>query len=347
MTTSHERPKNVLIGANALDRATIYARNSPGASSETLPKAPKTEQNRRLMPRATVEMSFTLDIRAFVRNRWWYPGWHPGRILRGSSHWAMRGKPVGSISWIAYPDSLQLVYTTTDARDERTVRDDLVPIVRDVDRLGRQRVWFICPGCARYVLTLHSPTDRGSIWFRCRTCHGLSYHSRQEHTSVFGRLMNRVIRLERQVQRPSSDGFHELFEKAQTVTAALDKKLAQHSQHHIRKRVLRPPGRPSKLAARAEAAWLRSLEPPVPVPVQRPPGRPKTKRAYVRRQPLELQPTSSDCEAFCVRRRDRRPLKRARRATLSNGRPALRGRCAVCETRLCRLLPASWPAGAT
>jgi hypothetical protein len=291
------------------------------------------------MPRPTVDMSLTLDIRTFVRQGWW----RPGATRKGRSQWSMRGKQVGSISWISYPDSLPLVYKTTDAPGEQTVRDDLVPIVRDLDRLGRQRVWFICPGCARYVLTLHSPPGRGSIWFRCRTCHGLSYHSRQEYTSVFGRLMNRVMRLEQQVLRPSNDGYGALFEEAQTVGAALDKRMAQHSEHRVRKRVIRLPGRPSKQSARAQAAWLRSLEPPVPAPERRAPGRPKIKRPYIRRQQLELLPPSSDREAFCVRCRDRRPLKRARRVTLSNGRPALRGQCAICGTRLCRLISAAQP----
>jgi hypothetical protein len=64
------------------------------------------------------------------------------------------------------------------------------------------------------------------------------------------------------------------------------------------------------------------------------------KRGYVRSKPLVLATAPSETAAYCVRCRDRRELRRARRVTLSNGRPALRGRCADCGTRAQRIVKA-------
>jgi hypothetical protein len=297
------------------------------------------------MTRATVDMSLTLDIRTFVREGWW----RPDKTLRYGSRWTLHGQPAGAVNWIAYPDSLQLLYATTDMHGERTVRDDLIPIQQNVDRLARQRVWFFCPGCARRILTLHMPARRGAIWFRCRRCYGLSYNSRQEYKSVFGKLYDRLLRLDARIHRTPlkpPDNLDALVQEADALGAAFENRLARDRQKYrqrCRGLIRRPPGRPNKEDARAVATWLRSKEPPAPVLAPRPPGRPKMKRAYVRRQQFELAPPTSDREAFCVRCRDRRPLKKARKVTLSNRRPALRGECAVCRTRLCRLLPSAHP----
>jgi hypothetical protein len=289
------------------------------------------------MTRPTVDMSLSLDIRTFVRLGWW----NPYQTLRYGCSWSQHGQKIGSIDWVAYPDSILLLYATTDSSGQRTLRDDLVPVLRDVDRLGRRRVWFICPGCAQRVHTLHAPGTAGAIWFRCRTCHGLSYNSRNEYTPLLGQLINHLKRLERGGKTIGQQRLDELVQKTEAANTRVNHQVQKYSEQRSHKRILiLPPGRPSKKMARVVAAWYRAQEPPSPAPVLRAPGRPRTKRAYVRHQPLNVRPPSSDHEAFCVRCRDRRPLKRPRTVTLRNGRPALRGNCAVCGTQLCRLLPA-------
>jgi hypothetical protein len=40
---------------------------------------------------------------------------------------------------------------------------------------GRERPWFLCPGCGRRVAILYL----GGKYFRCRRCHGLVYQTQQ------------------------------------------------------------------------------------------------------------------------------------------------------------------------
>jgi hypothetical protein len=42
--------------------------------------------------------------------------------------------------------------------------------------------------------------------------------------------------------------------------------------------------------------------------------------------------------AYCVKCRDTRPIQNPRRATLSNGRPAIKGTCPVCSSGMFRLI---------
>ena len=50
----------------------------------------------------------------------------------------------------------------------------------------------------------------------------------------------------------------------------------------------------------------------------------------------ELEPPLEE-GVYCMRCRARRPLADARRATLSSGRPVLKGRCPICSAPLFRI----------
>jgi len=52
---------------------------------------------------------------------------------------------------------------------------------------GGYRYWFTCPECERRVGTLHIP-PKGST-FACRSCHDLTYWSRQHHSKRWDSLM--------------------------------------------------------------------------------------------------------------------------------------------------------------
>ena len=100
----------------------------------------------------------------------------------------------------------------------------------------------------------------------------------------------------------------------------------------------RHPGRPSKRELREEAKAQR--EAARAALVKRPRGRPKLKRTYTRRTPLLLSERKGDMEGYCVKCRDRRELKNPQPVTLSNGRPAIQGRCPVCRTKVTRIVKA-------
>ncbi len=51
----------------------------------------------------------------------------------------------------------------------------------------------------------------------------------------------------------------------------------------------------------------------------------------------ELDPNQP--QAYCVSCREKRPMEDAHEETLDNGRPALRGTCAVCGSKMVRFLP--------
>src|SRR5207249_4222837 len=223
----------------------------------------------------------------------------------------------------------------------KTNHTERVDVLRQVDGAGRRRVWIACPGCQARVRVIYAPAFRGAFRFLCRTCHGLSYRSRQEYKPEFSRTMDRLFRLEERAAHMSVaqlDAAVSQGQKFKEGMEAITRRLT--TRRFIHEQPRRGPGRPSKRALRARRMLAqRARRVAADLAPKRPRGRPKTTRVYVRRQPLELTPPSSDHEAFCVRCRDRRPLKRARTVTLSNGRPALRGQCATCGTRLCRLLP--------
>lgn len=58
---------------------------------------------------------------------------------------------------------------------------------------GQGRVWFLCPDCQKRARKLYLPPTGGR--FACRTCHRLSYRSRQHRLDPW----ERVAKLERQL----------------------------------------------------------------------------------------------------------------------------------------------------
>ncbi len=318
---------------------------------ETPLKAPKSEAKPvKPLRRATVSESLDVDIAHFARRGWWRPDVN----IQGTCTWTYGRGETATIGWITSPDELVLHYATTDSHKLTTNHVERIEVLRQVDGVGHQRVWIVCPGCGARVRILYAPAFRGAVRFLCRTCHGLSYRSRQEHKSRYGQVLDRLIRLEERfyrlsrVQRVASPEVDAVLERADALNeqhAAISQQLmTRHKRRYVQPR--RGPGRPSKrslyerqvLERRADRAAIATKP-------KRPRGRPKVKQPYVRRQPLELTPPSSDREAFCVHCRDRRLLELVETVTLSNGRPALRGHCATCGTRLCRLLSAGRAAG--
>jgi hypothetical protein len=270
----------------------------------------------------------------------------------GVSRWYRGEQATGSIAWYCDGAALWLDYTVTPRPgSEKITFHYPVQLVRTPQPFGGERVWFTCPSCQRSVVKLYLAPPMHSFW--CRRCLGLSYRSRQERVHPYWRLWARAHELERLLDTTSRRGrkWMQALHEAAAVNRALaglhddspvrdliarvDARLERQAAHAAR--VPRRPGRPSKRELRERARLARQAA--QPVAPARPPGRPKVKRAYTRRQPWALATPPAAGLAYCVRCRDRRRLVRARTVTFSNGRPALRGRCATCSATVTRILP--------
>jgi len=259
---------------------------------------------------------------------------HDGCLAPGASgglRWLRGDTEVASIGYRCLPTgALELSYRIP--RTGQAYRDvvwtETMPM-----RRGR-RVYWVCPGCHRLVQKLYL----GGALFRCRDCYDLSYKTRQERGSRGLWLYSKAHELDRRLEalgHPSVGDWRSwkrwrrLREERARISARLLDDLRRFGADCER-----------RLARRGVPLADEELPlPPPEPPAQRPRGRPKEKRAYVRRAPLpELTPVTSERSAYCVKCRDRRRLKWPRPVTLANGRSALRGRCAVCGTKVARIL---------
>jgi hypothetical protein len=275
------------------------------------------------MRRATVEESCTLSLDDLEKDNILRPG------LFCPWRW-----------YIVHPDGTEEILETVDQP---------VPLERGVP--GGYRVYFLCPRCGRRARNLHLPL--GETRFGCRTCYNLAYQSQNEYRSIWSRLLPRHDDRPRRGPRLGWRTMAAWLELERTGDVSqVDPSLASLYRHsELRKTKTRwsHPGRPSKRAIKAiqkrerlEARGLiNALGNPVPQVSGRP-GRPKAKRHYAWRKPRVKHQVDSG-EAYCVKCKEVRRLIYAREGVLSNGRPALKGRCQACRTRLCRMLPIAKP----
>jgi len=286
--------------------------------------------------RAATDNSKALDVWKLAREG----SLVPGQVC--TVRWLRGDAETGSISFVAMDGYLRFHYTQSSYwSDTKREYDYAVQLKRTPSKVGGERVWFECPRCHQRVRMLYIPPGGGR--FACRRCHDLAYSS--QHQSRTHRAFDRLFSLADQMSdpTPSLAQFIARSDAYDTAHAATFGRWEERSRRAEEQRAsqLRGPGRPSKRELRERARLERqALRPPAPT-VTRPRGRPKTKRPYVRRQPTpELSEVRTDRQAYCVKCRDRRDLRWARAVTLTNGRPAIRGRCAVCRTQILRLTAA-------
>jgi hypothetical protein len=292
--------------------------------------------------RATVEESRSIELDYLESHDLLKPG------NQFPWNWTYRGHLSGSITIRVLPNGVRLIYQYRKS-DLYTgeIIDDVYELVRlEWGVLGGYRVYFICPRCGRRTRDLHMPP--GSTRFGCRICYNLAYNSQQETRNIWTRL------LPRDDERPRrGSNIRGRWRAVALATQAFlsDDQADDDPLAHLTRKVKRSewrwgsPGRPTKKAVRARQdrerlrrkGLLDAFGNPIPK-VKRRPGRPKEKRDYVWRQPRSKHPPGEG-EAYCVKCKCARRLVYARNDTLSNGRPAIRGRCQVCRTRLCRILP--------
>ena len=276
------------------------------------------------------EDSLVLDVLDFARKGNLAEG------ARGTKRWAQGDRIIAGISWQIEDDGLRLIYTHTGPDGKKTHYSDWVLLERTPATYGGERVWFTCGCCEKPVRKLYLPPSGGH--FMCRRCHHLSYTKRRKPRSGWEMVVERMRKLEKELETPGLGSIRRIkalaeYQRLLEVRRGMDclEELPPFKEE-------RRPGRPSKGELRQEAKARR--EAARATMVKRPRGRPRLKRTYTRRTPLLMSERKGDMEGYCVKCRDRRELKDPQPVTLSNGRPAIQGRCPVCQTKVTRIVKA-------
>jgi Zn finger protein HypA/HybF involved in hydrogenase expression len=280
------------------------------------------------MAKQTVESSLILDVVELARK---------GCLADGSrfrSRWWQGQREIATFTCSVEDGWLDLYsvrpgHMTNDDHDRR----DQVELTRTLTSFGAERVWFICMTCGRQVRKLYLPP--GALHFRCRTCYGLTYQSRQTRTSIYTKALVELPRLYDELHTPwlSAKRLGKIFTKIEKLQTEYRKTLSRDMERLTRR--CASLGIPDILTQGDPGE--APDEHPGPVG-KRPPGRPKTKRAYVRQKPFTEGVRRGETEALCLRCRDFREMRRPQTVTLPNGRPALRGKCPVCGARMCQII---------
>ena len=288
------------------------------------------------MAKEKVEDCLVLDVFDLAKQGYLRDG------ASSTSRWKQEERVVGTVAWRLTGGALHLTYTVTMGDDGKTDYSYPVSLGHTPGTFGGERVWFACPSCGKRVRKLYLPPSGWRFW--CRTCHDLSYASRQKRRSAEAKAWERVPQLREELERPGLPGRR--WRKTYAETGQLLGTLkGLETLKETRRRPLsdpahkKGPGRPSKRELRQRAKAER--EAAKAVMVKRPPGRPRLKRSYTRRKPLLLSERKSDMQGYCVKCRDRRELTDPQPLTFSNGRPAIQGTCPVCGTKVARIVKAA------
>ncbi len=119
------------------------------------------------MAKATVEGYRTIDIRYLERKGFLVPG-------TTNLYWEEDGKRIGAITMETQLNRVVLRYKAQEPGGNWVPIEDPISLGQTNSAFGRERLWFLCPGCGRRVVILY-----GGKYFRCRLCLGLVYGSQQ------------------------------------------------------------------------------------------------------------------------------------------------------------------------
>lgn len=128
----------------------------------------------------TLDDFYAVDLRYMHRQNLLRPGYS------GSLRWSRGGQEVGSICFSVGSDDIILSYRTRE-RGSGMSEDirEVVPLLRTLQRLGGDRLWFGCPRCGQRCAVLY-----GGPPFLCRRCVGVPYGSQSKGAS--DRLLRRA-----------------------------------------------------------------------------------------------------------------------------------------------------------
>ena len=213
-------------------------------------------------------------------------------------------KGVATVHFVAFDDHLEIVFLETPY--VKTTERSYLELERTLTSFGTERVQFLCPRCFKPKAKLYLPPAGERFW--CRTCHNLSYRSRQSGASRLS---------ERDVER--------ILLKVQALKEEMERRRLQEAVATRRreKRLLAPPA---------------GSEEPTESSAKRPRGRPKTKRSYERTRPFLTNAKSSPAESICLGCRAWRVAEGEVPVVLGNGRAALKGTCPVCKAVMVRII---------
>lgn len=259
----------------------------------------------------------------------------------GSFDWSRDQRQIAAISYRLLYDAIFVNPIDPRTWDRPTTYGCWIELERTPSQVGPAKVWFCCPSCGRRARKLYLPPTGGR--FLCRTCHDLTYGSRFHRPS----LGERYRRLEEEFERmkPGSRTWYPTLVKLNQLARQLSGSI--YVSDYPRELLAdlygdeeaddpSPPRAPAPMPETEPAGEELVPEPAPP----RPRGRPKTKRPYTRKEPRALSTPATDTTAYCPKCRDRRELIDAQPVTFANGRSAVQGRCAICGTRMGRLVRA-------
>src|SRR5665811_1896075 len=121
------------------------------------------------MTRERVEDCAVLDVLECAREGHLVDGY------RGERWWS--GPGMGNTALFFHAEGDYLYLDRIERGDRINKRPWPVELTRTRTSFGAERVWFCCPMCGKVVRKLYLP-PRG-FDFGCRSCHSLSYASRQ------------------------------------------------------------------------------------------------------------------------------------------------------------------------
>lgn len=212
---------------------------------------------------------------------------HLGKGSRAGRTWSRGGRDIAALYWHVEDDCLR----PDVLLNEGVITEHPWPLelTRTRTSFGSERVWFCCPMCGERVRKLYLPPQHSQ--FACRSCHSLSYASRQTRAPVRWNGMTFGGKL----------GLFGL--------------LTEHSAE-------------TGLDPFLDDLNLGPDEETASGP--RPRGRPKEKRPYHRTTPFLTGKRPSERHGLCMRCRDYREPQDPQAVTLANGRSARKGTCPTC-----------------
>ena len=149
--------------------------------------------------KATADESCRLKISALRKDGMLSSGYSSGTRI-WSSNRTDKKTIIGVAVDITDDPYVRLVYSVTDREGKRTDYDYQVSLVTTPCNFGGVRYWFGCPSCGRRVAVLYLAP--GDVYFRCRHCNNLSYHSRNNcSTTKFGVTGRQIDELRSEIKR--------------------------------------------------------------------------------------------------------------------------------------------------
>ena len=149
--------------------------------------------------KATADESYSLKM-SYLKKRGMLTGEESIEKIAWTS--SMTGKTTAVIVCVYLTDDPYaiLIYTITDRDGNETDYNYAVSLVTTPCNFGGVRYWFGCPSCGRRVAVLYLAP--GDVYFRCRHCNNLSYHSRNNgSTARFGVIGREIDKLRSEIKR--------------------------------------------------------------------------------------------------------------------------------------------------